>query len=204
MSIPEPYGTAVTSLYVPNHLTNVPLNHNHLFIAMESGNVYIFDIVLKQLSSYVVKPNREFTGFNGEKRVDPVIGIKAHWIKMHRLLFAYADTGVGVFSLNKNREIRSIKTQGDDTHKKKGKVVAVEWIGPNCSEFIVGFEHKALEIFKAEGSNNRPVRVLNFAEENVKKMRLFFFNRPAKPEHHFLIIEFSKNAEHNPLLTNLK
>ena len=35
-------------------------------------------------------------------------------------------------------------------------------------------------------------------------MRLFFFVRPAKPEHHFLVVEFSKNAEFNPLVTQIK
>jgi hypothetical protein len=43
-------------------------------------------------------------------------------------------------------------------------VVGVEWIGPDCKEFIIGFEKGGLEVYNSESSNQRPVRVLNFVE----------------------------------------
>jgi hypothetical protein len=162
--------------------------------------MYIFDIPKKCLTSYVVKPNHTVTIANGQKVPDPIIQIKAHWMKMHRLLFGFADTGASVFSLNKNREIRTVSTA--NTQAQKGKVVAVEWIGPTCKEFIMGFEKGGLEVYSGEGTSQTPLRKLNFNEQNIKKMKLGFYARP-KPEINFLVIEFSKNAEFNPMVTQI-
>ena len=40
----------------------------------------------------------------------------------------------------------------DTKHKAKGSVLAVEWLGPEYKEFVVGFEFGCIQVFKAESS----------------------------------------------------
>ena len=68
---------------------------------------------------------------------------------MHRLLITYKDVAVCVFSLNKNRIIQEI-TMTQKFSLEKGTALAVEWVGPECVEFIVGFQKGGIDIFKAE------------------------------------------------------
>lgn len=159
---------------------------------------------MKRLTNYIVSPGHSIDGFNGVKTPDPVIKIKAHWSKMHRLLFAFAKTGACIFSLNKNREIRTVSTSSKEIQAQKGLVVSIEWLGPSCKEFVIGFEKGGIEVYGAESSSQRPLRKLNFTEDNIKSMRLFFFQRANKPEYNTLVIEYSKDCKFNPMVNNLK
>ena len=88
-----------------------------------------------------------------EAKRDPITDIKCHWKKQHRLLLSFRRQGVAVFSLNKDRTIRFVDNDKDKDNYIKGKVLACEWIGPACKEFIVGYEKKTLEIYKAESND---------------------------------------------------
>ena len=76
--------------------------------------------------------------------------------KMHRMLISFSQTAVIVFSINKNRPIQTLMIR-DKIHER-GKALAVEWIGPECKEFIVGFQKGEILIFRAETNNSNPVR----------------------------------------------
>ncbi len=60
--------------------------------------------------------------------------------KMHRLLIAYEETAVIVYSLNKNREIQRIHFSLYD--KDRGKALAVEYVpGTQGNMFFVGYSN---------------------------------------------------------------
>jgi len=70
----------------------------------------------------------------------------------------------------------------------------VEWIGPECREFIVGFEKGGLiDIYRAESNNMRPSRTIQLPEIEFpfNSLQLSFFNRPRG--HYTLIICFSRD-----------
>ena len=46
-NVPEPFECPVTSLHITPRVTSQPLNHNHVFLGMQNGNVYIFDLIEK-------------------------------------------------------------------------------------------------------------------------------------------------------------
>ena len=85
-------------------MTSLPQNHKHFFIGMESGEIYIFDLVEQAFDPLVLS----FESVFPKQPVDTIMDIKCHNTKMHRLLIAYPKTAVVVFSLNKYRVIRQI------------------------------------------------------------------------------------------------
>ena len=78
-----------------------------------------------------------------------------------------------------------------------GKALAVEWIGPDCKEFIVGFQRGQIEVYRAESNNTRPVRVIEFAKTFMRSLELTVIQRPKN--HYYLIINFTREMT-NPEL----
>ena len=76
-----------------------------------------------------------------------VSDIKCHMLKMHRLLISYSRSAVVVYSINKNRSIQTVNVK--DKLEERGKALAVEWIGSECREFIVGYQRGSLEVYRA-------------------------------------------------------
>ena len=70
--------------------------------------------------------------------MDRVNDIKSHSTKMHRLLICWGSTAVVVFSINKNRAIQTLPVR--EKMEERGRALACDWIGPECREFIVGYE----------------------------------------------------------------
>ena len=101
---------------------------------MDQGDIYVFDLNTSTFASYSIEFGKLFPG----SKAAPVVDIKCHTTKMHRLLISYKDIAVCVFSLNKNTIIQNI-TMTEQYLLEKGSALAVEWIGPECTEFIVGF-----------------------------------------------------------------
>ena len=124
----------MSCLYVPNFITSQPLNHDHFFIGMDQGDIYVFDLNARTFCPYKIEYKALFPGAAPAMVMD----IKCHVTKMHRLLISYNKVAVVVFSLNKNRIIQQV-VMTDKYELEKGSAVAVEWIGPECNEFFVGF-----------------------------------------------------------------
>ena len=156
--VPEPIDCPVTCIHITPRVTSQEKNHNHVFLGMQNGNIYIFDLISGSFCSMKVLFQSVFTKLD-EKRMlegDRIRDIKCHWTKMHRLLIAYENTAVIVFSLNKNREIRKIDVnpkKDGDKKVRKGKALAVAWCGVECKEFIVGYAYRHIEVYSAESSN---------------------------------------------------
>lgn len=119
---------------------------------MDDGDIYIFDLSIKTFSKFKI----DYKKLYPDKPATPVMDIKCHPTKMHRLLIAYKKTAIAVFSINKNRFIQRLMVSAidemDTKHKAKGSVLAVEWLGPEYKEFVVGFEFGCIQVFKAESS----------------------------------------------------
>jgi hypothetical protein len=94
-------GSLVSSLYSPQFLSNEPDNHRFVFCALSSGNIYILDWKTGVFSPNVINYSQMYH----QKKSDTVSDIKTHPTLMHRMLIAYEETAVIVYSLNKNREI---------------------------------------------------------------------------------------------------
>jgi hypothetical protein len=68
---------------------------------------------------------------------------------MHRLLIAYEESAVIVYSLNKNREIQRVEFSVFD--QMKGKSMACEFISDE--QFVVGYSSGMLCFYKTESSS---------------------------------------------------
>ena len=44
LQIPHPGNSRVSCLYVPSFITSIADNHNHFFIGMDQGDIYVFDL----------------------------------------------------------------------------------------------------------------------------------------------------------------
>ena len=80
---------------------------------------------------------------------------------------------------------------------EKGAALAVEWIGPECNEFIIGFQKGAINIFKAETKSQKPSRILNFDEGLLNSMEISFFHRPIN--NFTLIVKFTRDKNGNEI-----
>lgn len=106
---------------------------------MSTGDIYIYSIAENQLSSLVIRFKHIFP----ELQSDIVSSMTLNPSKMHRILIAYEETAVIVFSLNKNREIQRIHFSMYD--KDRGKALAVEYVpGSECNLFFVGYSNGTL------------------------------------------------------------
>lgn len=90
-----------TLLYCPTFLSSEPKNHHSVFIAMSDASVYVLNWHLGHFSPVVIHYYQMFTNPKG----DSISDMKCHPFKMHRLLVAFEETAVIVYSLNKDREI---------------------------------------------------------------------------------------------------
>ena len=118
----EEEGNIVTALYAPQFLSNEPDNHRFVFCAMSSGNIYILDWKTGVFSPNVINYSQMYH----QRKGDTVCDIKTHPTMMHRMLIAYEETAVIIYSLNKNREIQQINFGEFD--QDKGKALAVEFL----------------------------------------------------------------------------
>jgi WD40 repeat protein len=88
VKVPQP-GTSgcliVTQLYAPTFLSSEAENHKNVFFALSSGDVIVFDWTNATFSSVVISYSLMFH----RQKKDNVSDIKAHPLKMHRLLIAY-------------------------------------------------------------------------------------------------------------------
>lgn len=121
--------------------------------------------------------------------MDRVNDIKCHSTKMHRLLICYDRTAVVVFSINKNCAIQTLPLK--EKMDERGRALACEWIGPECREFIVGFELGKIEVFRAESNVMRNVRVIDFKPVTIKSLDLCVVQRPKA--HYYLIIVVTRD-----------
>ncbi len=91
-----------TALYAPTFLSSEVANHKNAFVAMSNGSIFVLDWESASFSPVVI----DYQGmFHHRPWGDVVTDIKSHPVKMHRLLIAYEETAVIIYSLNKNREI---------------------------------------------------------------------------------------------------
>lgn len=133
--------SCVSCLYIPALITSQPMNHDHFFIGMDDGDIYVFDLTIKTFSKFKVDYKLLFP----DKPATAVADIKCHPLKMHRLLIAYERTAIAVFSMNKNRIIQRIMLSPDGPAKTpRGTVLAVEWLGPEYREFVAGFDQNVV------------------------------------------------------------
>ena len=98
---------------------------------MDDGDIYVFDLTVMNFSKFKIDYKLLFPG----KPSTIIVDIKCHPTKMHRLLIAYKQIAVGVFSINKNKFIQTIMFDTDLDAKTanltatfRGDVLAVEWI----------------------------------------------------------------------------
>ena len=70
---------------------------------------------------------------------------------MHRLLIAYEETAVVVFSLNKNRDIQHVNFSEFD--QDKGRALSVEFVPSDGDCFIVGYSVGLLCFYKSESKS---------------------------------------------------
>ena len=192
---PNPDTCKVSCLYIPSTLTNKDENHRHIFIGMEEGNIYIFDLLTRKFASFFI----DFKNLRLPKQVPEdaceVNDIKCHMTKMHRLLISFSRTAIVVFSINKARNIQTLMIK--EKLQEKGKALAVEWIGPECREFIVGFSRGAIEVYQAESNRARPIRVIEFAATQMKSLDLTVLQRPKA--HYYLIMTFTRDMNNKEL-----
>ena len=160
----------VTYLYTISELTNQPLNHRHIFLGLSTGNVRIFDLETKTISSYFIDFKKQFK----QKNRDKVSCIKCHPEKMHRILISYERTAAVVYSINKDLPLWTFQLDFDK-HGHKGKLLAVDWMSAN--DILCGFEQGHLEIY-AFGGGTKPTRVLKFSVPALTRMKLERFVRP--------------------------
>jgi len=74
---------------------------------------------------------------------------------MHRLLLAFEDTAVVVYSLNKDRAIQTINFKENDSDK--GKALAADFL--DSSRIAVAYSSGVLALYKAESSSQKPFKV---------------------------------------------
>jgi hypothetical protein len=129
-------------VYCPTILTNEAKNHYNVFIALSDATIYVFDWHLGQFSPVVIQYFMLFTNPKG----DTVTAMKCHPLKMHRLLIAFEETAVIMYSLNKDREIQKIEFSTFD--QDKGRALGVEWM-PGDS-FMIAFSTGLLCLYRAE------------------------------------------------------
>ncbi len=82
-------------------LSNEPDNHNNVFFGMSSGNIYIYNLDENSVSTVIIRFKLMFP----DKSKDAVTDMKCNPLQMHRLIIAYEETAIIIYSLNKNREI---------------------------------------------------------------------------------------------------
>ena len=84
-----------------------------------------------------------------------------------------------------------------DKFLERGKVLAVEWIGPQCREFIVGFQKGSVEVYRAESNNTRALRNIIIAPVFMKSLELTVLQRPK--DHYYLIMTFTRDMNNTEL-----
>ena len=85
---------------------------------MASGTILVFDLEYLVFTTYSI---------DNLKNQSPISDIKCQPEKMHRLLYAMENSGVAVYSLNKQAKTQEVEFTSDDlTHR--GRVLACEWI----------------------------------------------------------------------------
>lgn len=170
VEVPQPGtsgGLIVTQLYAPTFLSSEADNHKNVFFALSSGDVLVFDWTNATFSSLVIAYSLMFH----RQKKDNVSDIKAHPLKMHRLLIAYEETAVIVYSLNKNRDIQQVHFAEFD--QDKGFALAVEFANPEGSSFVVGFSSGLLCYYKSESSSQKPYKTINMNSKNLYHMQMY-------------------------------
>ena len=121
-----------------------------MFVGLAKGEVLVYDLQSLEFSPYSIRVE---TIFECDKRSKRVTDIKCHPDKMHRLAIVFENTGVAVYSINKDRAIYTIHLSADkDFHK--GKALAVEWYSD--TELIVGFSSGTLELYDTTRVGSKP------------------------------------------------
>eukprot|EP00347_Sterkiella_histriomuscorum_P009845 403339654 len=207
-------GAVVTCMHTPQFLTNEPENHDFLFVGLSNGNIYTYTISANRISQLVIRfklmfPDKSSAG-------DVVTDMKVDPQHMHRLLIAYENTAVVVYSLNKNRDIQRIVFSQYD--QDRGKALSVNFITPECQMFVVGYSSGQLCLYKKKmtfkiqdpkedakydvfGNNivdyikdkNRSLNIYGASTQLIlsKRLKLYFFNIDSL----FKEIESSPNSQ---------
>eukprot|EP00347_Sterkiella_histriomuscorum_P007123 403350173 len=149
-------GVVVTCMHTPQFLTNEPENHDFLLI---SQLVIRFKLMF---------PDKSSAG-------DVVTDMKVDPQHMHRLLIAYENTAVVVYSLNKNRDIQRIVFSQYD--QDRGKALQVNFFTPECQMFVVGYSSGQLCLYKSESKSQKPAKVIDMQIQNIYEMNINIVER---------------------------
>ena len=183
VKIPVEQNDYATYMYTATQLTNQPLNHRHVFVGMSCGNIYIFDLEAKQLSTFFLDFKKQFPN----SKPDSVTCVKCHPDKMHRILVSYERTAAVVYSINKDRPLFQLNL--DEKHMHKGKLLGLEWISD--VEILLGFSKGHLEVYNVSGgmfgASAKPVRILKFEQDGIVRMSIEMFKRLEDP---LIILEY--------------
>ncbi|CDW73878.1 syntaxin-binding protein 5-like [Stylonychia lemnae] len=169
--IQEKGSQVVTCIHTAQFLTNEPDNHGFVFIGLSNGNIYTYDVEIGALSSLVIRYKILFP----DKSSDLVIDMKTNPQHMHRLLIAYQNTAIVMYSLNKNRDIQRIHFSMYDNDR--GKALAIEFIPPNHEMFVVGYSSGCLCLYKTESKSHKPSKVIDIKMNNIYDMQLNIVER---------------------------
>lgn len=140
-------------------------NHNQVFVGMTSGNIHIYQIDENEMAAMVIRFKQLFPS----KKSSVVTDIKSNPQMMHRILIAFEEVAVVVYSLNKNRDIQQILFSEYD--KDKGKALSVEWLPPDYTKFVVGFSTGLICFYKHEKSNSanlKPYKTIEIQQKQVE------------------------------------
>lgn len=155
-----------TLLYAPNFLSSEPKNHHNIFIAMADGSVYVFDWHLSQFSPVVIQYYMIFTNPKG----DSISDVKSNPLKMHRILVAFEETAVIVYSLNKDKYIQIVNFSEFDSDK--GRALACEWVPPFYETFMIGYSSGVIGFYKAESKAHKPFKTIDLKVNELYMMQL--------------------------------
>ena len=106
---------------------------------------------------------------------DCISDIKCHPYKMHRILVAFKETALIVYSLNKDRMIQTVNFSQYDADK--GRALGVEWMPQAAESFIVGYSSGLLCIYKAESKGHKPIKTIDMGIPSAFQMQLSIVQR---------------------------
>ena len=154
--IPNEKAASACSVYSPGYLTNEPENHGYVFFGLTNGNVYIYNAIENQIEPVVIKYKMLFPEKGGK---DTISDMKLNPQMMHRILIAYEETAVVLYSINKDKELQKVMFSQFDSDK--GRALAVEFVPPDCLTFVIGFSSGILGFYKCEQKSPKPFKIVD-------------------------------------------
>ena len=154
---------------------------------MSTGNIHIYNIDTQTVSSVVIRFGLLFP----DRKGDYVADMKVNPQMMHRMLIAYEETAVVMYSLNKHRDIQRVVFS--EFEQDKGRALAVEFL-PTAEMFIVGYSSGVLRIYNCEGKNQKKAqKVLDINAAECFNMQISIVERANL--YHSIVVQFQKETE---------